>query len=81
MALSYFTTKAWKFENSKFLGLIDKIPDVDRKEFDYSFEDIDVTEFMKNATIGSQKYLFNMDESNRPFAKKQFNRYEAFESI
>ncbi|XP_022171256.1 fatty acyl-CoA reductase 1-like [Myzus persicae] len=75
MALSYFTTKSWKFENSKFLGLIDKIPDVDRKEFDYDFKDIDITEFIKNATIGSQKYLFNVDESKLPFARKLFNRF------
>jgi len=74
MALSYFTTKSWKFENSNFLGLIDKIPDVDRKEFDYDFKDIDITEFIKNATIGSQKYLFNVDESKLPFAKKLLSR-------
>lgn len=81
MALSYFTTKSWKFENSKFLGLIDKIPEVDRKEFDYSFKDIDIAEFMENATVGSQKYLFNFDESNLPFAKKLYNRYDAFKLI
>jgi len=74
MALSYFTTKSWKFENSNFLGLIDKIPDVDRKEFNYDFKDIDVYEFLKNATIGSQKYLFNSDESKLPFARKLLNR-------
>ncbi|CAI6356237.1 unnamed protein product [Macrosiphum euphorbiae] len=75
MALSYFTTKSWKFENSNFLGLIDKIPDADRKEFDYDFKDIDITEFIKNATIGSQKYLFNVDESKLPFAKKLLSRF------
>lgn len=74
MALSYFTTKSWKFDNSNFLGLIDKIPDVDRKEFDYDFKDIDAIEFIKNATIGSQKYLFNVDETKLPFARKLLNR-------
>uniref|UniRef100_A0A2H8TGL7 Fatty acyl-CoA reductase n=2 Tax=Melanaphis sacchari TaxID=742174 RepID=A0A2H8TGL7_9HEMI len=75
MALSYFTTKTWKFDNSNFLGLIDKIPDVDRKEFDYDFKDVDITDFIRNAAIGSQKYLFNVDETKLPYAKKLYNRF------
>lgn len=74
MALSYFTTKAWTFENSNFLRLIDKIPDVDRKEFNYDFKDVDIYEFFRDATIGSRKYLFNIDESKLPFAKKLLSR-------
>lgn len=73
MALSYFTTKTWKFDNSNFLGLIDKIPNEDCKHFNYDFKDIDATEFMKNATIGSHKYLFNLDDGRQQFAKKRLN--------
>jgi len=74
MALSYFTAKTWKFENSNFLGLIDKIPNEDRKEFDYDFKDIDIIEFLKNATVGSQKYLFNVDHKRLPIARRLFQR-------
>lgn len=74
MALSYFTGKTWKFENSNFLGLIDKIPDSDRKEFDYDFKDVNVVQFLKNATIGSQKYLFNVDYKRLPVAKRNMQR-------
>lgn len=74
MALSYFTTKTWKFENSNFLGLIDKIPAVDRKEFDYDFKDVDTIDFIENATVGSQKYLFNVDPKRLPIARKIYQR-------
>lgn len=74
MALSYFTTKTWIFENSNFLALIDKIPDENRKEFGYDFRDIDVEKFFKNATIGSQKYLFNIDHKRLPIARRTFKR-------
>lgn len=74
LALSYFTTKTWTFQNTNFLELIDKIPDEDRKEFDYEFKDVDVDEFLKHAAIGSQKYLFNVDHKRLPIAKRIFKR-------
>ncbi|XP_025425522.1 putative fatty acyl-CoA reductase CG5065 [Sipha flava] len=75
IALSYFTTKTWKFENKNFLGLIDKIPDIDRKEFDYDFKDLDVFKFFEDATIGSQKYLFNVDMKRLPIARRVYRRF------
>lgn len=74
LALSYFTTKTWKFENSNFLALIEKIPDEDRKDFNYDFMDIDVQKFFKNATIGSHKYLLNIDHRRLPIARRTFKR-------
>jgi len=75
MALTYFTTKMWTFENTNFLGLINKIPDTDRKEFNYDFKDIDINEFIKNAILGSQKYLFNVDHKRLPIARKIYRRF------
>lgn len=74
MALSYFTGKTWTFENTNFLGLIDKIPESDRKEFDYDFKDVNIILFLKNATVGSQKYLFNVDHKRLPAAKRMMQR-------
>lgn len=74
IALSYFTTKTWKFENQNFLGLIDKIPVIDRKEFNYDFQDLEVYEYIENATIGAQKYLFNIDSNRLPIAKLVYKR-------
>lgn len=74
MALSYFTTKTWVFENKNFLGLIDKIPDVDRKDFNYDFKDLEIDDYMANAAIGAQKYLFNVDFERLPIAKRIFRR-------
>lgn len=74
LALSYFTTKTWLFENTNFLGLNDKIPDVDRKEFDYDFKNVDVVEFITNAAIGSQKYLFNVESDRQLIAKAVYKR-------
>lgn len=74
MALSYFTTKTWKFENANFVGLIDKIPDEDREEFDYNFENIDYIEFLKNAALGCQKFMFKETNPNRTAARRQYQR-------
>lgn len=74
LALSYFTTKSWRFENTNFLKLIDKIPDDDRKEFDYDFKNIDAIQFLTNAAIGSQKYLFGVDHKRLPIAKRVLKR-------
>ncbi|VVC29755.1 Male sterility, NAD-binding,NAD(P)-binding domain,Fatty acyl-CoA reductase, C-terminal [Cinara cedri] len=75
MALSYFTTQSWKFENKNFLNLIDKISEADRKEFNYNFENIEAMVFLKNAAVGAQKYLFNIDHSRLPIAKRKMKRY------
>lgn len=74
LALSYFTTKTWTFENSNFLGLIDKIPEADREQFDYDFQNLNYEDFFKNASIGCQKYIFKVDIKNLSFAKQQLNR-------
>lgn len=73
-ALSYFTLRAWKFENSKFLQLNDKILEIDRNDFDYDFKDEDPTEFLQNAAIGAHKYLFNFDFSKLTNARIIFRR-------
>lgn len=74
LALSYFTTKTWVFDNVNFLGLNDKILEEDRKEFDYDFKNVDVIQFITNATIGSQKYLFNVKLDRTPIAKAVYKR-------
>lgn len=73
-ALSYFTTQSWKFDNKNFLGLIDKIPEEDRKEFNYEFKDVDVNKFFENAAVGAQKFLFNVDSSRLENARRIFKR-------
>lgn len=73
-ALSYFSLQSWKFENSKFLALINKIPATDRQKFDYNFEDANPANFMRKATIGSQKYLFKVDLERLPIARKKHQR-------
>lgn len=64
----------WVFDNTNFLRLNDKILEEDRKEFDYDFKNVDVITFIRNATIGSQKYLFNVKLDRAPIAKAVYKR-------
>ncbi|XP_050439097.1 putative fatty acyl-CoA reductase CG5065 [Adelges cooleyi] len=74
MALSYFTTQSWSFQNTKFLSLIDKIPEVDHEEFNYDFKNIDQEQFFENALLGAQKYMFNVDTKRFPIARRNLWR-------
>lgn len=72
--MSYFTTRTWKFDNANFLELNNKIPETDRNDFNYEFKDADITEYLQNAAIGAQKYLFNIDYKRLSVARTIFRR-------
>lgn len=74
MALSYFTLQTWTFVNTNFLGLLKHIPDAERVDFDFSFDDVDVADIFKNSLIGTQKYLFNADPKKIIQTKKKLKK-------
>lgn len=61
MALSNFTLQQWIFVNTNFLGLLKYIPDDEKEDFDFNFENVNTSNIFKNCLIGAQKYLFNTD--------------------
>lgn len=75
LALSYFTAKQWFFVNQKFADLINVIPEQDRPDFDFTFEDVDPNEFFQNAILGGHKYLTLTDMSKIPAAAKRQERF------
>lgn len=71
MELSPFTLNTWTFVNTGFLGLLERIPDAEKPDFDFSFHTADPEIVFKECIIGAQKYLFNTNaEKNRSATKK-----------
>jgi hypothetical protein len=75
MALSFFTTKTWKFSNDKLLWLRTQVLPCDKKDFNLDCLDtIDYTDVFRNAIIGGRKYLLKEHADTLPYAKKHYRR-------
>lgn len=74
IALSYFTLQTWTFVNDNFLGLLEHIPDAEKEEFDFAFDQVDVATTFQNVLIGTQKYLFNTNPNKIMQAKKKLRK-------
>lgn len=74
IALSYFTLQTWTFVNNNFLGLLEQIPDTEKDDFDFAFDNVDAPATFKNVLIGTQKYLFNTNPKKIVQAKKKLRK-------
>ncbi|CAG9772724.1 unnamed protein product [Ceutorhynchus assimilis] len=69
MALQFFITQEWKFENEKSAALEDVILDEDRNDFAYGRRDVDPYEYFTKALMGARQYLLKEDNSTFEQAK------------
>lgn len=76
MAVSYFTLREWTFKNAQFRALNDHVLPEDKEDFDFNFDDLDVLEFFKTATMAGKLYLLHEDLSLHPQAIKKAERME-----
>ncbi|XP_041970554.1 putative fatty acyl-CoA reductase CG5065 [Aricia agestis] len=76
IALEYYLTRQWTFDNTNFVDLRSKIKPDDKELFFYSFEDIDAVAFYKACITTSRKFLLNETEEDLPKAKKIYRRAE-----
>jgi len=74
MALSTFTLQTWTFVNTNFLRLLTYIPDDEKDDFDFNFENINTEDIFKNCLIGTQKYLFNTNPKKIKQAKNKLKK-------
>ncbi|KAF6198822.1 hypothetical protein GE061_006845 [Apolygus lucorum] len=78
MALSDFSEKAFKFDNTNYQSVAAKMHESDRKIFPISEKDygdeIDVLEFMKMFQRGIKKYVFHEKEEDLPKYLRMYHR-------
>ncbi|KAI5640098.1 male sterility protein domain-containing protein [Phthorimaea operculella] len=74
MALRYYVTQQWTFENKNFIQVRSRIKPEDQKEFYYEIENVDKYEYFKNSCIGGRRYLLKEKDEDLPKAKAHFRR-------
>lgn len=74
MALSFFTLQTWTFKNTNFLNLLTEIPDSEKDDFDFNFDNVNVEDIFINVLTGTQKYLFNTNTMKTKQAKNRLEK-------
>ncbi|CAG9794554.1 unnamed protein product [Diatraea saccharalis] len=74
LALHYYITKQWTFDNKNFVLLRSRIKEQDRKQFYYDIENVDKEEYFRKCCIGGRKYLLKEKDEDLPKAKAHFAR-------
>lgn len=72
--LSYFTLQTWTFVNKNFLNLLVHIPENEKKDFDFSFENLKVEGMYNTVFTGVQKYLLHVNPQKKNLAIKNLRR-------
>uniref|UniRef100_A0A2H1W7P9 Fatty acyl-CoA reductase n=1 Tax=Spodoptera frugiperda TaxID=7108 RepID=A0A2H1W7P9_SPOFR len=81
MALIYYITKQWTFDNKNLVLMRSKIKEEDMKDFYYVMENVDQDEFFVNATLGCRRYLLHEKDEDFPKAKRHYRRMVIVEII
>lgn len=74
MSLSFFTLQTWTFKNTKFLNLFTHVPDAEKDDFYFNFDDLNVESVFINVLTGTQKYLFNTNSMKAEQAKNRLKK-------
>ncbi|XP_050557890.1 putative fatty acyl-CoA reductase CG5065 isoform X1 [Spodoptera frugiperda] len=74
LALQYYITKQWTFDNTNLVLMRTKIKDEDRKHFYYEMENIDQYKYFVNAVKGGKKYLLKEKDEDMPKAMAHYKR-------
>ncbi|XP_053622047.1 putative fatty acyl-CoA reductase CG5065 [Plodia interpunctella] len=74
LALQYYITKQWNFNNKNFVKLRSRIKAEDHDDFYYEMETVDRNEYFKQCCIGGRKFLLKEKDEDLPRAKAHFTR-------
>lgn len=74
-ALIHYIENDWLFNNCRFLDMRKQLLTQDKKDFNYSVEEIDIVGFFKSAVLGSRRYLLNEPDETIPQAQIHYKRY------
>ncbi|CAH1642238.1 unnamed protein product [Spodoptera littoralis] len=74
LALMYYITKQWTFDNKNLVLMRSKIKKEDIKHFYYELENVDQYKYFVNAVKGGKKYLLKEKDEDMQYAKKHYAR-------
>ncbi|XP_045458036.1 putative fatty acyl-CoA reductase CG5065 [Melitaea cinxia] len=81
IALRYYLTQQWTFCNKNFIALRSKIKKADQPAFYYEIENVDKTEFFRQAAIAGRKILLKEKDEDLPKARAHYKRLVILEKI
>ncbi|XP_013185409.1 putative fatty acyl-CoA reductase CG5065 [Amyelois transitella] len=81
LALQYYITKQWNFNNANFVKIRARIKPEDYQHFYYEMETIDRNEYFKMCCIGGRKYLLKERDEDLPKAKAHFTRMVVLDKV
>lgn len=68
--LQYFTTREWKFHNTRMLRMHEELTPEEKRIFRCIVYNIDIDEYFKNIILGSRQYCMKEDLSTLPKARR-----------
>nr|BBD13399.1 fatty acyl-CoA reductase [Hyphantria cunea] len=81
LALRYYTTQQWTFDNKNFVALRSSLKEEDRDSFYYKLENIDIPTFMRNGCLGGRRYLLKEKDEDLPSAKVHCRRMAIVDKV
>ena len=69
--LSYFSTQEWTITNDNVWYLWNKLPDKDKKMFDFDLNNIDWQQYYHQHCVGIRKFILKEGPESIPYAKKK----------
>nr|UEV87811.1 fatty acyl reductase 5 [Maruca vitrata] len=74
LALGYYITKQWTFDNTNLVTLRSRIKEQDKKSFYYDIENVDKEDYFRKSCMGGRKYLLKEKDEDLPKARAHFKR-------
>ncbi|CAB3233633.1 unnamed protein product [Arctia plantaginis] len=81
LALRYYTTQQWTFDNKNFVALRSSLKEEDKDAFYYELESLDIPTFLMNGCYGGRKYLLKEKDEDLPAAKVHCRRMVILDKI
>ncbi|KAF4514180.1 UNVERIFIED_CONTAM: hypothetical protein B566_EDAN019345 [Ephemera danica] len=73
--LQYYTTKEWVFRAEKILQISAQLPIEEQEKFNTDASRVDYDAYMREAMLGTRKYILKDDLSTLPKARRHMRRY------
>ncbi|KAJ8706359.1 hypothetical protein PYW08_010985 [Mythimna loreyi] len=81
LALSYYTTQQWTFDNTNFTQLRSVIKKADTKQFFYNVEGTDEVGYFAQCCLGGRRYLLKEKDEDIPKARAHCKRMEILDNV
>ncbi|KAG6454598.1 hypothetical protein O3G_MSEX008763 [Manduca sexta] len=81
LALRYYITKQWTFDNTNFVALRSFLKEEDKHDFYYDIENRDKVEYFTKCCIGGRRYLLKEKDEDLPKAQAHYRRMVIIDKV